>query len=119
MRLPELPNIYCFIDFEVCIFPPTGLILFGDGPVVIENILDTPTNIKVGNLTYSQGNLCHLLTERGLIPSIGDIFIFVEEESVGHLPTNEVCIIISNFYSIFNNILFLFFNFQHLASTLY
>lgn len=92
LRLPELPNTYCFIDFQVNIYPPTGFTLCGDGPVAIENIYDIITNIKVGVLIYSQGDQikCQALIERGFIPSIGDIFAFIEGVGVGHLSTNEV-----------------------------
>lgn len=90
-RLPELPSTFSFIDFEVILIPPTGLLLSGDGPVGIETILSTPMNTSVGVLIHSQGRDSSSLVERGLLPCVGDLFVLVDDISISHLSTAEVC----------------------------
>lgn len=89
-RLPELPSYFTFIDYEVTLTPPTGLILAGDGPVGVETVLESCNDATAGTLKYSQGRDCSQLIERGLFPCVGDLFVLVDEISISHLNADEV-----------------------------
>jgi hypothetical protein len=89
LRLPERPTSFSFIDYEVTLTPPTGVILVGDGPVAVENVLEH-SDVVAGVLKYHQGREYLCLANRGLTPCVGDLIVLVDEISVSHLNTVEV-----------------------------
>lgn len=94
LRLPELPSSYSYIVFEGKYLDKLGCLLFGDGPVIIAKILDTPLFLEPGTLLHAQGG-SQVLVDRGLYPSVGDVILSVAGVGVGHLTLMEVRIFIA------------------------
>lgn len=90
LKLPDLPSVYSFIVFECKYTTKLGCNLTGEGPTIIENVLEIPLVNEPGVLLHSQGEYSQCLIERGLYASIGDIFLAIDGIAVGHLGLFDV-----------------------------
>jgi hypothetical protein len=90
LKLPELPSFFSYIVFECHFYQKVGCNLIGDGPTIVENVLETQLIFDPGVLLHSQGDYAQCLIDRGLYASIGDIFLAVDGKGIGHLGYTEV-----------------------------
>lgn len=90
LKLPDLPSTYSYIVFECQYSQRVGCNLFGNGPTIVEKVLDVPLICDPGVLLHSQGEYASCLIDRGLYASIGDVFLAVDAKGVGHLGHLEV-----------------------------
>ena len=93
LKLPDFPSSYSFIVFECQYLSKLGCNLTGDGPTIIENVLEIPLVNEPGRLLHSQGEYLQCLIERGLYASIGDIFLAIDGIGVGHLGYLDVSLL--------------------------
>lgn len=91
LKLPDLPASFSYIVFECHYYQKVGCNLIGDGPTIVENVLETQSVFDPGMLLHSQGEYAPCLIERGLFASIGDVFLAIDGRGVGHLDYTEVC----------------------------
>lgn len=99
LKLPDFPSSFSYIVFECHFYQKVGCNLIGDGPTIVENILETQLIFDPGVLLHSQGEYSQCLIDRGLYASIGDIFLAVDGKGVGHLGYNEVIRLINRRFS--------------------
>jgi hypothetical protein len=90
LKLPDLPSSYSYIVFECHYSQRIGCNLFGEGPTIVEKVMEVPLICDPGVLLHSQGEYATCLIDRGLYASIGDVFLAIDGKGVGHLGFTEV-----------------------------